>query len=258
MEAKDLLIVALDVPTLDRARSLVERLVPYVDVFKVGSQLYTAAGPDAVRTVQARGGKVFLDLKFHDIPNTVEGAAREAALLWVKMFNVHCAPGTAMMEAARRGADDAAKAAGFPNPIVLGVTVLTSHSYEELEEEGLVSRWHSPELANEQMKRGEVQRLVVLRALRAQRAGLDGVVASPKEIVVIRKACGQEFKIVTPGIRPAGSEAQDQKRVDTPAAAIEAGADYLVVGRPIIAAPDPAAAAQVILAQIAAAMAERR
>lgn len=255
VEAKDRLIVALDVPTLPQARSLVEQLAPHVGMFKVGSQLYTAVGPEAVRVAQMFGGKVFLDLKFHDTPSTVERAAQEAALLGVEMFSVHCAPGTAVMAAARRGAENGAKVSGFPRPLALGVTVLTPHTYEELAEEELVRRAASPD---EQFKREEIQSLVVLRALRARRAGLDGVVASPQEIGAVRRSCGLDFKIVTPGIRPAGAGADDQARVGTPTAAIKAGADYLVVGRPIIDASDPVAAAQAIVAEIAAALAEGR
>jgi orotidine-5'-phosphate decarboxylase len=232
------LIVALDVDSLDRATGLVDALAGRVTRFKIGSQLFTAAGPSAVDAVRKRGGEVFLDLKFHDIPNTVEGAAREAVRLGVFMFNVHASGGRAMMAAASRGAAEAAHTLGLPRPLVIAVTVLTS-----LDRAALAGELHVASSVE-----GHVLHLCTL----AREAGLDGNVASPNEIRAIRNAMGRAWAIVTPGVRPAGSEHHDQSRVATPRAAVEAGADYLVVGRPITGAPDPARAAEGILAEMRA------
>ena len=232
----DRLIVALDVDSLDRASGLVDALAGQVTRFKIGSQLFTAVGPSAVEAVRKRGGQVFLDLKFHDIPNTVEGAAREAVKLGVFMFNVHAAGGRAMMSAAARGAADAARTLGAAKPLVIAVTVLTS-----LDRAALAAELHVATSVE-----GHVLHLCAL----AREAGLDGNVASPNEIRAIRNAAGPRWCIVTPGVRPAGGEPHDQSRVATPRAAVEAGADYLVVGRPITAAPDPARAAAAILAEM--------
>jgi orotidine-5'-phosphate decarboxylase len=201
-------------------------------MFKVGSELFTAEGPVLARYLVVLGEKVFLDLKFHDIPNTVRAAAREAAELGVSMFNVHASGGHKMMEAAREGVRSATVERGdAKRPLVLAVTVLTSLSNDDLDELGVAG---TPEDA------------VVRLARLAQRAGLDGVVASPREIAALRRACGPRFVIVTPGIRPAATASNDQARIATPASAIQAGADYLVVGRPITEAPDPVAAAEAI------------
>ena len=232
----DRLILALDVDSVDRATRLVDALAGQVTRFKIGSQLFTAAGPSAVEAVRKRGGDVFLDLKFHDIPNTVEGAAREAVRLGVFMFNVHASGGRAMMSAASRGAAEAAHTLGLPRPLVIAVTVLTS-----LDRVALASELHVASSIE-----GHVLHLCTL----AREAGLDGNVASPNEIRAIRNAMGRAWAIVTPGVRPAGSEHHDQSRVATPRAAVEAGADYLVVGRPITGAPDPARAAEGILAEM--------
>ena len=234
----DRLIVALDVDSLDRATGLVDALAGQVTRFKIGSQLFTAAGPSAVEAVRKRGGAVFLDLKFHDIPNTVEGAAREAVRLGVFMFNVHASGGRAMMSAAARGAADAARTLGVPRPLVLAVTVLTS-----LDRAALAAELHVASSVE-----GHVLHLCTL----TREAGLDGNVASPHEIRAIRNAEGPRWVVVTPGVRPAGGEQHDQSRVATPRAAIEAGADYLVVGRPITSAPDPGRAAAAILAEMRA------
>jgi orotidine-5'-phosphate decarboxylase len=204
-------------------------------MFKVGSELFTAEGPVLARYLVANGHKVFLDLKFHDIPNTVRAATREAVRMGVSLLNVHVSGGRAMMVAAAESARAAASAQRIPRPLVLGVTVLTSLTGEDLQELGMAG---GPEDA--------VPRLARL----AQAAGLDGVVASPREIAAIRRACGPGFVIVTPGIRPATADANDQARIATPGAAIQAGADFLVVGRPITAAPDPAAAAEAIVAEM--------
>jgi orotidine-5'-phosphate decarboxylase len=238
MGAKEKLIVALDLASADAAARLAERLRGHAGMFKVGPVIFTGEGPFLVRYLVAQGEKVFLDLKFHDIPNTVRAAAREAAASGVAMLNVHAAGGRKMMEAARKGAEEGAR--GDLRPLVLAVTVLTSLGREDLAEIGAGS---GPE--------DQVVRLAKLAA----RAGLDGVVASPEEIAPIRRELGSAFEIVTPGIRPAGADANEQKRRATPAAAIQAGADYLVVGRPITEAPDPVAAADAIVREMEAALA---
>jgi orotidine-5'-phosphate decarboxylase len=236
-DPRDRLIVALDVDTSDAALGLVQRLDGIVTRFKIGSQLFTAAGPAAVDAVRERGGEVFLDLKYHDIPNTVAGAAREAARLGVFMFNVHASGGRAMMRAAAE-AVAAASGSGSRRPLVIAVTVLTSLDRAAL----------SCELGVASSVEGHVLHLCRL----AHDAGLDGCVASPNEIRVIRNQLGAGWVIVTPGVRPAGSDANDQSRVATPQATARAGAHYLVVGRPITAAADPVKAAQAILAEIGA------
>jgi orotidine-5'-phosphate decarboxylase len=226
---KDRLIVALDVPTADEARALVERLAGAVGMFKVGSQLFTEAGPAFVRELRARGCEVFLDLKYHDIPNTVANAVARAADLGVSLLTVHALGGRAMLEAARGALPEGGRTR------VLAITVLTSHSEESLGELGLGGTLDL-----------NVQRLAHL----ARVAKVDGVVASPHEIARIRVACGPDFLVVTPGIRPAGSEKGDQARAATPQAAVAGGADYIVVGRPILNAPDPRAAAEAIVASL--------
>jgi orotidine-5'-phosphate decarboxylase len=228
-------IVALDVDSLATAKGLVDRLDGQVSHFKIGSQLFTACGPAAIEAVRKRGGQVFLDLKFHDIPSTAASAAREAARLGVFMLTVHAAGGVAMMRAAAEAAAGGADA-GAPRPLVVAVTVLTSLDRAALHRE----------LAVASSVEGHVLHLCQM----AKAAGLDGTVASPQEIGAIRTQMGRAWTIVTPGIRPAGSDAGDQARTATPAAAARAGAHYLVVGRPIIAAPDPAAAARALLAEI--------
>jgi orotidine-5'-phosphate decarboxylase len=229
-------LVALDVPTADDAFALAERLRGSVGGYKIGSQLFTAAGPEIVRTMVARGDRVFLDLKFHDIPNTVAGAIASASALGVWMVNVHASGGPAMLRAARVAADQSAVNAG-PAPLVIAVTVLTSIDAATLASIGI-----------EASPLDQVVRLARL----TQDAGLDGVVASPQETAAIRAACGPDFLIVTPGIRggSAASTADDQQRTLTPGGAMGAGSSYLVVGRPITGAADPKAAAEGILAEI--------
>ena len=237
MPASDALIVALDVATLDDAVGLLDRLQGVVGRVKIGSQLSAAAGLAAVEAAHKRGFEVFLDLKFHDIPNTVAGAAREATRLGVFMYTVHASGGRAMMRAAAEAAAGAAKALGVRRPLGVAVTVLTSLDRRALQEE----------LGVPSSVAGHVLHLSRL----ASESGLDGCVASPQEIAPIRRLLGPRWLIVTPGVRPAGSDDGDQARTATPAAAIAAGAHYLVVGRPIIAAADPAGAARAILEEIA-------
>jgi orotidine-5'-phosphate decarboxylase len=232
--ARDRLIVALDVPGLAEAEALLDRLSGVVSTFKIGAQLFTAAGPAAVELCRKRGGRVFLDLKYHDIPAQVGGAVREAGRLGVALLTVHAAGGSAML----RAAVEAAAEAGRGRPAILAVTVLTS-----LDRAGLQRELQVP-LAVE----GHVVHLADL----ARAAGCDGVVASPQEARRLRALMGPSWLIVTPGVRPAGADLGDQARVATPAAACQAGADYVVVGRPITAAPDPAAAAAAILQELSA------
>lgn len=218
--ARERLIVALDFPSLAEAAEMVGKLVPVVSWFKVGSELFTAAGPDAVAMVRAYGGKVFLDLKYHDIPNTVHRAVAAAVRLGVAMLNVHIAGGEAVL----RAAVEASQSLSGTRPLILGVTVLTS-------DETNVGT-------------------VVESARLAQTCGLHGVVASAREAAAIKKACGEEFIVLTPGIRPPGWLGDDQRRTTTPAVAIREGSDYLVVGRPITAATDPRFAAETVLAEL--------
>jgi orotidine-5'-phosphate decarboxylase len=228
-EANNKLIVALDVETEGRARELFSALREVAGAFKIGSQLFTAAGPELVRWMTEGGARVFLDLKFHDIPNTVASAGVEAARLGVFMFNVHASGGSEMMRRTADAVKEAAEREGLAKPVVIGVTVLTSSDSATLAEAGIKAE---PE--------AQVTRLARL----AESAGLDGVVASPLEIAAVRAAVErQEFLIVAPGVRPSGSSRDDHRRVLTPAEAVRAGADYLVVGRAILNAPDPVQAA---------------
>ena len=235
----DRLYVALDVDRLEDGEALLDRLAGVVGGCKIGSQLFTAAGPVAIERALKRGFRVFLDLKYHDIPNTVTGAVREATRLGVFMLNVHASGGLAMMRAAAESAARAAREFVLPRPLVLGVTVLTSLDRRSLETEVGVL--------------GPVPAHVLRLAERAREAGLDGCVASAQEIGPLRVRLGPRWVIVTPGIRPA-ERADDQMRTATPAAAVRAGADYLVVGRPITAAPDPAAAARAIVEDVRTAL----
>jgi orotidine-5'-phosphate decarboxylase len=236
-EAAERVFVALDVERLEDAEALLDRLAGVVTGCKIGSQLFTAAGPAAIERALKRGFRVFLDLKYHDIPNTVAGAVREATRLGVFMLNVHASGGLAMMKAGAEAATKAAKEFALPRPLVLGVTVLTSLDRRALETEVGVP--------------GTVEAHVLRLAERARAAGLDGCVASPQEIAPLRLGLGRSWVIVTPGIRPAERH-DDQARTATPGAAVRAGANYLVVGRPITAAADPVAAARAILESLPA------
>lgn len=228
---KDRIYVALDTPDVGAAISMAQQLAGYVGGVKLGKEFFVANGPDAVRAVGGLGMPVFLDLKFHDIPNTVAGAIRSALPSAPAILNVHAMGGSAMMKAAK----DALPAGGDPAPMLIAVTVLTSLGDDDLAELGISVS------AEEQ---------VVRLAKLTQSCGLDGVVCSPREIGPIRAACGDDFKLVVPGIRPTWSATGDQKRITTPADAVSAGADYLVIGRPITSADDPVKAAQMIADEI--------
>ena len=241
----DKLIIALDVDTLKEAERFVNLLYPTAKYFKIGSQLFTAAGPEAVKMVAKKGGKVFLDLKFHDIPQTVYGSSSTASSICIEssristeieqrieetvqpavfMLTVHTQGGKDMLEAAVKGARDKSKELKMPKPFVVGVTVLTSASKTE----GIIDE-------------------VLSRAKLAKEAGLDGVVCSVQEALEVRRACGENFIIVTPGIRPHGAEKNDQKRCATPQEAVKAGANFIVIGRPILEAKDPLKAVEEIV-----------
>jgi len=231
------LIVALDVPTIPQARELVALRGNEVGMFKGGSQLFTAGGPDFVREIVKSGIGVFLDLKFHDIPNTVAAAAVEATRLGVTILNVHAAGGPEMMQRTADSVTDVAVREGLHRPSVIAVTVLTSSNEATLRATGINN---SPA--------DQVTKLALLAA----QSGMDGLVVSPLEVAAIRAAVKRrDFLIVTPGIRPSSAALDDQKRVSSPAEAIAAGADYLVVGRPISSAKDPVGAARMIVAEIA-------
>jgi orotidine-5'-phosphate decarboxylase len=230
------LVFALDVDSLAEAEALVRLLAADVGVFKVGKQLFLAAGPEVVRMIHRHGGAVFLDLKFHDIPHTVARAGVEAARLGVRFFDVHASGSADMMERTRAEVGRVCRREGLRRPKILAVTVLTSLGRADLRRVGVDDA---------------VEDQVVRLARLARRAGMDGVVASPLEIAPIRRACGRAFLIVTPGVRPASADLADQKRTMTPEDAMRAGADYLVIGRPIRDAADPRATARAIVADMA-------
>lgn len=228
-------IAALDVSDADEALQLADRLAGSVGAVKIGKELFVTAGPDIVRRVRATGAEVFLDLKFHDIPNTVAKAVAAATRLDVQMLTIHTSGGAAMMAAAEKAAQETALECGTPAPLVLGVTVLTSMDTTDLAGIGIAAE-----------PAAQVERLARLAAT----AGLRGLVCSPLEIARLREVLPAGMKLVTPGIRPAAAATEDQKRVMTPADAIQAGADWLVIGRPITKAEDPRAAAEAILATL--------
>jgi len=225
---RDRLIVALDFPTQAKALALVSVLSGSVSTYKIGLQLYTTEGPEIVRAVAATGAKIFLDLKLHDIPNTVAKAVAAAGALGVQMLTVHLSGGRAMLEAAVETRP--------PNLSLLGVTVLTSATPETLSETGVTST---------------IEEQVLRLADLGKKSGIDGLITSPREVRILRERLGNEMKLITPGVRPSWATADDQKRFTTPNEALKSGADYLVVGRPITAHPDPRAAVERLLAEIA-------
>ena len=229
------IIAALDVPSAEQALKLAEQIAPVVGAFKIGKELFVAAGPDIVKKIRALGASVFLDLKFHDIPNTVAKAVASAVRLDVQMLTIHTSGGSEMMRAAEKAAQDTAKLLGRPAPLVLGVTVLTSSNNETLAEIGCEA---------------DTEKQVVRLAQLAVSSGLRGLVCSPLEIVALRKILPAHIQLVTPGIRTGAEPADDQRRTLTPREAIQAGASWLVVGRPIYAAENPHLAAEKILESI--------
>lgn len=234
--SRDRIALALDVDNDHDALAIVAELKDSVGVFKVGHQLFTAYGPDIVRRIIGMGGRVFLDLKYHDIPNTVAKASAEAVKLGVSIFNVHSLGGIDMMKAAAESAKETAEKYSVPAPTVLAVTILTSMDEKGMRKELKITR--------------SLQREVAHLARLAQRAGMHGVVASPQEIKMLRRVVRGEFVILTPGVRPAWADKDDQKRVMTPGEAVRAGADYIVVGRPVLKASDRKAAIEKILEEI--------
>ena len=231
------IIAALDVSTAEQALKLAEEIAPAVGAFKIGSELFTAAGPDIVKHVRSTGASVFLDLKFHDIPNTIAKAVASAVRLDVQMLTLHTSGGGEMMRAAEKSAQDTAKSLGLPVPLVLGVTVLTSSNNETLAEIGCEP---------------DTEKQVLRLAQLAVKSGLRGLVCSPLEIVALRQILPTHVQLITPGIRSGAGilPADDQKRTLTPREAIQAGASWLVIGRPIYAAENPRAAAEKILESI--------
>jgi orotidine-5'-phosphate decarboxylase len=226
------IIAALDVPTAEQALKLAGEIAPAVGAFKIGKELFVSAGPDIVKRVRATGARVFLDLKFHDIPNTVAKAVVAAVRLDVQMMTIHTSGGSEMMRAAEKSALDTAEKLSQPAPLVLGVTVLTSSTNETLAETGCEA---------------DTERQVLRLAQLAVKSGLRGLVCSPLEIVALRKVLPAHIQLVTPGIRTGSEKADDQKRTLSPREAIRAGANWLVIGRPIYAAENPRAAAEQIL-----------
>ena len=232
---KDKIIFALDVEHFTEAQRWVKLLKDHVGIFKVGKQLFTHAGPKVIHMILQKGQKVFLDLKYHDIPNTVAKAGEEATKLNVSMFNLHALGGFEMMKKTVDLSRATAKSLGVTKPLILAVTILTSMDENALKEVGV---------------QGSIQEEVGRLASLASKAGVDGVIASPQEIGIIRERCGEKFVIVTPGIRAPSDKKDDQKRTLTPREAVSAGANYLVIGRPIKEAKDPIEAVQKIIEDI--------
>ena len=234
-DPKEKIIFALDVEHFREAQKWVSLLKDRVGIFKVGKQLFTHSGPKVIDMIRQKGQNVFLDLKYHDIPNTVAKAGEEATKLNVTMFNLHALGGFEMMKKTVEASRAVAKTLGIPKPIILAVTILTSMDQDSMKEVGI---------------QGPVQEEVGRLALLSMKAGIDGVVASPQEINVIRQRCGEKFIIVTPGIRSPTEKKDDQKRTMSPKEAVAAGANYLVIGRPIKEAKDPIEAVQRIIEDI--------
>ncbi len=230
------IVLALDVENIDEAKSIVDELKDLVAIFKVGKRMFTRYGTEIIEYIHSKNCKVFLDLKYHDIPNTVAGAAQSATELGVFMFNVHTLGGKDMMRAAVESANKTAEKLGIKAPIILGVTVLTSITQDVLKNELKINE--------------DISEYVTYLALMAKECGLNGVVASPKEVVDIKDKCGKDFIVLTPGIRPFWAAKNDQARVTTPADAIDMGVDYMVIGRPILNAEDRREAVQKILEEI--------
>lgn len=235
MTARDRLILALDLPSADAAEGMVTRLQGKIHLFKVGLQLFTAEGPRVIGRIHDRGGRVFLDLKYHDIPQTVAAAVAQAVEWGVFMLDLHAGGGQAMMRAAVDAAAEKAASIGVVRPRLLAVTVLTSLAQTDLQTLGVG---------------GTVEEQVLALARLAKEAGLDGVVASPAEAGAIRRSLGPDLLLVTPGIRPHGADTDDQRRIATARGALTAGADYVVVGRPVLKAADPVAAVENLVAEM--------
>ena len=229
------LIIALDLESLSEAERVVDLLKEKISVFKIGLQLFTKEGPKAVEMVNRKGGKVFLDLKYHDIPNTVAKAAKEATRLGVFMFSIHTLGGNDMMKMCRDSVVETSMKEGIGRPSIIGITILTSIDQKTLNDLGI-----------KETLKDEARHL----SEKALRSGLDGVVASPEEVKSIRESCGRDFIIITPGIRPEGSQHNDQKRIMTPRDAVREGANFLVIGRPVLMAEDPLKAVEEILRTI--------
>ncbi len=240
--ARDRLVLALDVNTMEEAKKLVTELRDYVGVFKVGLQLYTSVGPDIIKMIQDEGREIFFDGKFHDIPNTVAKASANLIKHGVTFFNVHTTGGSKMISTCLKLARETAKSCGLPKPTVLGVTLLTSFGQKTLTEELLINR--------------NIDDYVSQLASVAKESGLDGIIASATDVPKIKKACGEDFIILCPAIRPTWSVVNDQIRVVTPKDAIRTGVDYLVVGRPITSAKDRVSAAKLVLDEMQEAMEE--
>ena len=232
---KEKLVLALDVDTKEKAELLIKELSEYVGVFKVGKELFTAEGPEIFKLVKANGGKIFADLKYHDIPNTVASAARTLVRHGVEIFNVHASGGYEMIKKTREAIEDEAKKLGVKRPVFLAVTVLTSLNDEDMK------KIHVNESAKEH---------VLTLAKLAKEAGADGIVCSPQEIELIKKELGNDFITLTPGVRPVWAAAGDQKRVMTPKEAVDKGTDYIVVGRPITGAENRKEAAEKIVLEM--------
>lgn len=233
--SKDKIIFALDVSDFREAEKLVKLLINHVGIFKVGSQLFAGSGPQVIEMIRDRGGRVFLDLKFHDIPNTVGKVSEEAVRFKVSMFSIHSLGGFEMMKQAVIKTKESSKNLGIPKPAILAVTVLTSLDQNSLKEIGIEH---------------PLEEISIQLANLSRKAGVDGIITSPEEIGVIRKNCGKDFLIVTPGIRPSSIVGDDQKRFASPRQALSAGADFIVVGRPIREAKDPLEAAKRMIEEV--------